>query len=98
MWLSGHGIDLGAGGCSFLLAPPCVPIASARYDMDLLLTLPQSGEVRPLFNGEIRWVRPANRHIATGVEIHNPGQRKILAMAVAEIQQALTRRHEGSMV
>lgn len=98
MWISGQGIDLSAGGCSFLLAPPSVPITHARYDVDMLLTLPQSGEVRPLFNGEVRWVRAASRHIATGVEIHNPGQRKILAMAVTEIQQALTRRHEGSMV
>jgi hypothetical protein len=93
LWISGQGIELSAGGCSFLLAQPYVPNPRMYYDIDMLLTLPQSGEVHPLFNGEICWIRPASRHITTGVEIHNPGQRRLLAMAASEIQQGLTRRH-----
>jgi hypothetical protein len=98
LWITGHGVDISAGGCSFLLTPPSVPIPRACYDIDMLTTLPQSGEIRPQLSGEIRWVKTSNRHIATGIEIQNPGQRKVLAMALTEIQQALTRRHKDHIV
>jgi hypothetical protein len=95
LWISGQGMDLSAGGCSFLLAFPHVPHPQTRYEVEMLLTLPQSGEIRPLFNGEVQWVKEAlQRRIAVGVEIRHPGQRKALALAVTEIQQALTRRPE----
>lgn len=98
LWITGHGVDISAGGCAFLLTPPCVPIPHARYDIDMLMTLPQSGEIRPQLNGSVRWVRASNRHIATGVEVQNPGQRKVLTLAVSEIQKTLMRRHDGHLV
>jgi len=64
----------------------------------MLLTLPRSGEIRPLLNGEVKWVRASHRHIAVGIEVQHPGQRKALAMAVAEIQHALTRRPEDYLL
>ena len=98
LWISGQGADLSAGGCSFLLAPPYMPNSDTWYDIEMLLTLPRSGEIRPLLNGKVKWVRASHRHIAVGIKVQHPGQRKALAMAVAEIQHALTRRPEDYLL
>lgn len=92
LWISGQGIDLSVGGCSFLLAFPYVPKLRSRYDVEMLLTLPHSGELQPLLSGEVQWVNAEQRHIAAGLNIQHAGQRKLLALAVTELQHALTRR------
>lgn len=91
LWISGQGIDLSAGGCHFSLTPPTLPKTGDAYDVEMLITLPDGSEERPLLATEVRWVRPTSRHVYVGMEAH-AAQRKALTTVAAQFQHSLSRR------
>ena len=93
LWVSGQGVDLSAGGCHFLLSSPVVPKRGDAYNIEMLITLPDGEEERPLLTAKVRWVRPTSRNVAVGMEVL-PAQQRILATAVMQFQRALSRRPE----
>lgn len=98
LWISGQGIDISAGGCSFLLTPPYIPKPGSPYDIDMLLTLPRNEEERPFLAAEVRWVKTTNQHIYVGIETSHPAQRRTLTNATAKVQLALSRHPEDYLL
>ena len=98
LWISGQGVDISAGGCHFILTPPLVPKIRDSYAVEMLITLPDGSEERPLLDTEVRWVRPTSSSIYVGMEAQHPAQRKALTNAAVKFQQALARRPEDYLL
>jgi hypothetical protein len=98
LWISGQGVDISAGGVCFTLTPPYVPKQGRSYQIETLLTLPRDGEERPLLDAQVRWIRGAGSNIYVGIEASQAAQRRVLANAVSQLQQSLSRSLEDYLL
>ena len=94
----GRGIDISAGGLCFVFSSLHIPHPGTLYDLEI--TLPISKDEQAFFSviAEVRWAKRTKGEIQVGVEVHDRAQRKILALAVTKLQQAMSRHPEDYLL
>ncbi|MBM4257458.1 MAG: hypothetical protein FJ147_16380 [Deltaproteobacteria bacterium] len=90
-WQSGKGIDISAGGCCFAFSSPHLPISGTQYELDMTFSLPHRDQEQLAVTGEVRWSKRTNGEVHVGIEVHDPTQRRDLAVLVSELQQSMAR-------
>jgi hypothetical protein len=93
-WMTGTGMNLGAGGFCFFAASPPQPALGLIYELEITLACSRRAKEQFLLEGEVRWVAAGGDGAVVGLRVTASSRRAELARALFRLQHQMARRPE----